>query len=438
VPNLQEACIARPDPHLIREQRAPCSRSPIESAALRGPIELTRRRASTGAPRPATRSRPAIARKPRVAVDLRAAVAAPTGIGVYTLALLRELARVGELDLLALAHREPLAAPELRRDGIAVEWQPAPLGVVWQQTLLPRRLAKGDVDLFWSPLLTLPRARLAVPAVVTLHDLTVIHHPETLPLKVRWSLLPFLERSMDQAARIVVGSEATARDAERAFPAARAKLRVVQHGVDAEFVPADAATIRAERERLGAPDGYFLFVGSLEPRKNVGLLLDAWELLRRDQPDSGAKAALPLLLAGPEGWKNRSLRGRLEALATSGVRHLGRLDRHELARVVAAASTLVFPSLYEGFGLPVAEAMACGVPVVVSNRASLPEIAGDGGLVVDADDAGALAEAMARLATDRTLAAELGGRALERSRRFTWQRAAAELTAVFREALGAA
>jgi glycosyltransferase involved in cell wall biosynthesis len=147
--------------------------------------------------------------------------------------------------------------------------------VIWQQSLLPRRLARGDIDLFWSPLLTLPRRPLAVPAVLTLHDLTVLHHPETLPFKVRWSLVPFLQSSVEAASRIVVGSQATARDVSSAFPGSIEKLRVLPHGVDAEFVPLAESEIGAERQRLGAPAGYFLFVGSLEPRKNVAVLLDA-------------------------------------------------------------------------------------------------------------------------------------------------------------------
>lgn len=316
---------------------------------------------------------------------------------------------------------------------MTVEWQPAPLGVIWQQSLLPRRLARGDVDLFWSPLLTLPRRPLPIPSVVTLHDLTVLHHPETLPLKVRWSLMPFLESSVEAAERIVVGSHATARDVESAFPDAREKLRVIHHGVDAEFVPLDADAVRTERARLGVPGGYFLFVGSLEPRKNLSLLLDAWELLRRDRPE----AARPLLLAGPPGWKNRELRERIAALEPAGVRLLGRLERPALARLVASATALVYPSLFEGFGLPVAEAMACAVPVVVSDRSSLPEIAGDGGVVVDADDPAALAAAMELLVVEPASARALGEQGRERSRRVTWESAARELTAVFREALAA-
>jgi glycosyltransferase involved in cell wall biosynthesis len=369
-------------------------------------------------------------RRPRIAVDLRAVVRPPTGIGVHTLELATRLARRGRFELVGLAHREPLAAPRLAAAGVAVEWQSAPLGVLWQQFVLPRRLAAGDLDLLWSPLLTLPR-RLPVPGVVTLHDLAALLWPETLPLKVRWSLLPFLESTVERAERIVAVSHATARDLAAAFPAAAGKTEVIWNGVDEAWRPAEPAVIAATRERLGAPDGYFLYAGTLEPRKNVALLLDAWLAYR--QAHDGR--ALPLLVAGPEGWKQRRLEQRLAALSSAGVRRLGRLADDELREAVAAATAFVYPSLYEGFGLPVAEAMAAGVPVVVSESSSLPEVAGEAGLAVPADDAEALAEALRRLDVEAGLAAELGRRGRERARLFSWDEAAARLEGVFADVL---
>jgi O-antigen biosynthesis alpha-1,3-rhamnosyltransferase len=363
-------------------------------------------------------------------VDVRAAVAEPTGIGVYTLALLHALAARGELDLLALAHREPRAAGDLRAAGIRVERQRAPLGLFWQQLLLPRRLAAGDIDLFWSPLLTLPR-KLPVPAVLTLHDLAVLRVPETLPLKVRWSVLPFLERSIEQAARIVVGSRRVAGEVESAFPPARGKVRVISHGVADDFRPGSSEEVAETRSRYAAPEGYFLAAGTLEPRKNLDLLLDAWERLAEEAPT----APLPLLLVGAPGWKNRSLRRRLERLAPRGVRHLGRLERAELAELFRGATALVYPSVYEGFGLPVAEALASGVPAVVVRDTTPAEVAGDAGVLVDGEDPTELAEALLRLTEGGELRDHLVARALARAPRFDWQRSAAELSGVFAEAL---
>jgi glycosyltransferase involved in cell wall biosynthesis len=362
---------------------------------------------------------------PRVGVDLRALVRRPTGIGIYTLALLRELSALGRFALVGLVHREPEARPELERIGVEIEIEPAPLGVLWQQLLLPRRLAAGDLDLFWSPLLTLPR-RLPIPAIVTVHDLAVLHVPETLSFKVRWSLLPFLGHSIERASAVVAISEATAREIAHAWPHAAGRIVTIPNGVDPEFEPAAAEAIAATRARLGAPAGYLLYAGTIEPRKNLDLLLDAWLELRRDRGDT-----LPLLLAGPYGWKSRALERRIAALEGAGVRRLGRLERADLVATVQAATLFVFPSFYEGFGLPAAEAMACGVPVVAGDRSSLPEVVGDGGLLIDPEDPFALAAALGRLLDDAALRSELGRRGVERARRFSWPQGARRLADLF-------
>jgi glycosyltransferase involved in cell wall biosynthesis len=383
---------------------------------------------------------------PRIAVDLRALVPEPTGIGVYTRSLALELARRGGMRYLGLAHRPPLGAAELAAAGIEIEpaagviaaaarAAPAlPLGVAWQQLLLPLRLARGDVDLLWSPLLTLP-LRCPVPGVVTVHDLTVLLMPEAHRAKVRWSLLPFLGASLRGARRVVAVSRATAADVAFHFPGSAGKLRVIYNGVDDEFRPGTAEEIAATRAELGAPEGYLLYAGTLEPRKNVGALLDAWEALAAADPRFP-----PLVLAGPYGWGSRGLARRIARLAAaapgSRLLPLGRLDRARLVRVFQAARLFVYPSLYEGFGLPPAEALACGVPAVVLDSSSLPEVVGDAGVLVAPGDSAALAAALGRLVAEPERVAELAGRAVEQAGRFRWQRAAAEMEEVFQEALG--
>ncbi len=362
---------------------------------------------------------------PRLGVDLRALVHRPTGIGIHTLSLLAELVAQGRARPVGLVHRRLDDPAPLERLGIPVEVQPAPLGVIWQQLMLARRLARGDLDLFWSPLLTLPR-RCPLPAVVTIHDLAALHVPETLPAKVRWSLIPFLERTIERASAIVAVSRSTADEIVAAWPAAAAKTEVIWNGVDAEFRPAPPAEVAATRARLGAPGGYVLYAGTLEPRKNLETLLDAWSTLARARDDLPA-----LLLAGPYGWKSRGLERRVEAMAELGVRRLGRLDRPDLVATMQAASLFVYPSYYEGFGLPPAEAMACGVAVIVSTRSSLPEIVGAAGLQFDADDPEDLAGAIAELLDTPERAAELGRLGLERSRLFSWRIAASRLADLF-------
>ncbi len=367
--------------------------------------------------------------RPAVAVDLRALVGLPSGIGVFTRALLGRLAERGGYRYVGLSHRPATGGDELRAAGVALETRSAPLGVLWQQLRLPGRLAAGDIDLFWSPLFTLP-LRLPVPAVVTVHDLTPVLFPETHRFKVLASILPFLRRSVETARVVVADSEATARDLRGQFPQCAERLRVVYPGVDEAFAPGSAEEIAATREELGCPRGYVLYAGTIEPRKNLGLLLDAWEAARGDDP-----AFPPLVLAGGYGWRSRSLVQRIEGLRGLGLLPLGRVERGRLVRLFQAARVFAYPSLYEGFGLPPAEAMACGVPVVVSDRASLPEVVGEAGVLVDTDDARGLAEALRRVVAEPALAAELGARGRERARRFRWPRAAREMEEVFARAL---
>jgi len=389
-------------------------------------------------PPPVTRPRPT------VAVDLRALVPEATGIGVYTHQLLSALTDLPDAPrFVGMAHTEPRGSGPLRDAGVEIDvqrvplgaWlqQRLPLGVWWQQRVLPKRLGRGDVDLLFSPLQTLPVMRPAcpVPTVVTVHDLTVVLRPDEHRFKVRWSQLPFLERSMDRAGRIIADSRSTADDLLSQFPdASRGKVEVIHLGVGPEYRPADAETVAEIRRELGAPEGYLLFVGTLEPRKNLPTLLNAWEVLRDADPDFP-----PLLLAGGTGWHSDKVQRRIERLTGHGVRHLGRPSDAELVRAYQGATAFAYPSLYEGFGLPVLEAMACGVPCVTADVSSLPEVVGDAGLLVNPRDVAELAAALQRLIGEPTLAADLAARGRERARRFTWERAARLHAEVFSQAL---
>ncbi|HUO85979.1 MAG TPA: glycosyltransferase family 1 protein [Thermoanaerobaculia bacterium] len=373
-----------------------------------------------------------MASPPTIAVDLRALVPEAAGIGVYTRSLLDVLAapgRPGGFRYLGLSQRAVRGGDELAAGGVSLEVQPAPLGVLWQQTRLPARLAAGDVDLLWSPLATLPW-RPPVPSVVTVHDLTALLFPEAHTARVRWSMLPFLARSLATARQVVAISQATAADVAVHFPEVRDRLRVVPNGVDRRYRPAGADEVAAIRAGLGAPDGYLLAVGTLEPRKNLGTLLTAWEALA-----AADRAFPPLVLVGGAGWETRSFRRRLAELERRGLRHLGRVDDDRLLALYQGATAFAYPSLYEGFGLPVLEAMACGVPVVTSDVSSLPEIAGDAALLVDPRDASALARALRRLIDEPALAADLAARGRIRAAEFSWERTAAAMEDVFREAL---
>ncbi len=364
-----------------------------------------------------------------MAVDLRALAGPTDGIGSYTLEMMRALAKRGGARYLGLAHRELGRADELRAAGVEVETQPSRLGLWWQQWKLPRRLAQPDVDLFWSPLNTLP-TQLPKPAVVTVHDLTPVLFPESHTLKLKASVLPFLRRSLDTARVVVADSESTANDLRRYRPACADRLRVVYPGVSSVYAPASESEIEATREELGCSNGYILFVGTLEPRKNVELVIEAWEDMR-----NSSTGAPPLVLAGGPGWRSEQLLRRIEELSGAGLHYLGHVESQRLVRVYQAASVFAYPSFYEGFGLPPLEAMACGVPTVVSNRSSLPEVAGEAALQVDPTDSEELAVVIQRILADAALARDLGVRGVERAAELTWERAATAMESLFLDSL---
>lgn len=367
--------------------------------------------------------------RPRIAVDLRALVGVPSGIGFYTQSMLRCLAHRETATYVGMAHRPIVDDRLLVESGISMEAHGGPLGVWWQQLIVPGRLRRGDIDLFWSPITTLPM-RLQIPGVVTVHDLTTLLHPQTHRLKVRLSVLPFLADTLGKAKSIAADSRATADDLRQHYPRCGPKIEVVYPGIDAEFKPGVPQDIAATREELVCPDGYILYSGTLEPRKNLGTLLNAWETLRKTRPGTP-----PLVLTGPYGWRSRNLLSRIEGLSSQGLHYLGRVPRPRLVRLMQAASIFVYPSLYEGFGLPPAEAMACGIPTITSNRSSLPEVVGDAGLLFEPESAEELANSIRRLLDEASLATELGNRGWRRAQRFRWEHSAELMERLFLQAL---
>jgi len=265
---------------------------------------------------------------------------------------------------------------------------------------------------------------------VTVHDLTTLLHPQTHRLKVRLSVLPFLANTLGKARRIAADSLATADDLRQHYPECGERIEVVYPGVDPEFKPGIPHEIEAMREEVGCPDGFILYSGTLEPRKNLSTLLTAWEELRKTRP-----ATPPLILTGPYGWRSLDLLRRIEALSFQGLHYLGRVPRDRLVRLMQAALVFVYPSLYEGFGLPPAEAMACGIPTIASNRSSLPEVVGDAGLLFDPESPEELARSIRRLLEEKSLSTELGNRGWRRAQGFRWQRSAELMEQLFFEAI---
>jgi glycosyltransferase involved in cell wall biosynthesis len=269
-------------------------------------------------------------------------------------------------------------------------------------------------------------------SVVTLHDLAFLLYPATHTAASR-AYYAATGESVRRAERVIAVSQRTASDAVRLLGVDPARIRVVHEAAAPGFVPRPRARLLELAERLGFdPDPgrpYVLFVGTLEPRKNVPLLLEAFALLRRE-------VDAQLLLAGARGWLDEPI---LAAHARSGVgdaaRFLGSLGEEDLALLYSHAGVFVLPSIYEGFGLPVLEAMACGAPVVCSNAGPLPEVAGDAAVLLKPEDPTAWAVALRDVLTKPRTADELRRRGFERAREFDWEQTALATREVYREAL---
>ena len=367
----------------------------------------------------------------RVGIDARALLTQRTGIGVYTENIARNLAAGEGMDVDLFTPREVAPRPEFPR---RVRFVPDAhkFGTVWIQTHLPRRLEQARDDVLLSAL-TISPSRVSIPSVPVVHDLTPLSHPEWHRRKVVLAFLPWIERTLDRAARVIAVSEATARDLRERFPEVSGKIQVVPHGVQEKFRPAsdpnEAGATRAEYARSRR---YILYLGTLEPRKNLLRLVAACERLwreKRSRPD--------LLLAGGAGWRSAPL---LQRIARSPFRdkihRVGYVDPDDAPLLYRAAEVFCYPSHEEGFGLPVLEAMACGAPVVVSTAAALRETAGDAALCAPGGDDAGLAEALARVLEEPGLREDLVARGIARAAGFRWEESARRTAEVLRAACG--
>jgi alpha-1,3-rhamnosyl/mannosyltransferase len=262
-----------------------------------------------------------------------------------------------------------------------------------------------------------------------IHDPTPLLMPECHTASNVRYFREFVERVLPRLAGVLAPSEAVKRDLVEQCGARADRITVAPHGVDESFFP--GGPLEPQRDRHDLPERYILFLGALEPRKNLATLLEAYALLPEE-----LRREFPLMVAGAHGWRNRELRRRLAAGRDLGVRVIGYVPPLNLPLVYAGASVFVFPSLYEGFGMPLLEAMASGVPVVASNVSAMPEVVGDAGVLVDPRSPAELARAIERLLADPPAARALGERGRARARQFTWERAALATKAFFERASG--
>jgi len=267
--------------------------------------------------------------------------------------------------------------------------------------------------------------------VVTIYDLSFLLYPESFKRFKRFYLGLFTRLSARRARRIIAISESTKRDVVRLLGVSPEKVEVIYCGTDGAFRPLPEDRVAAFRSKRGLPERFILFVGTIEPRKNVTRLIEAFSTLR---PCDFAN--LKLVIGGAKGWSYQDVFARVEELGLGGeVMFPGYIPVSELPLWYNAAELFVYPSLYEGFGLPPLEAMACGTPVVTANTSSLPEVVGEAGLTVDPLDIEGLAEAMRRVLGDEALRQEMRERGLQRARDFSWTKTAQETVQVYQRAM---
>jgi glycosyltransferase involved in cell wall biosynthesis len=303
----------------------------------------------------------------------------------------------------------------------------APVRIAWEQTAAPILSRVNRLDVVHGPVNVTPLVG-APPAIVTVHDLAFLRFPQQYPSLQRRYLAALTRWSVRRSALTLAVSEHTRADVIEFFGAAPERVVAVPHGVSEDFQPRQGTEELAQfRAHRGLPETFVLFVGTLQPRKNLEGLLRAYA---RIDPSDRA----PLVVVGSPGWKYQSI---YEELTRSGLERdvifAGYADSAALRLWYSAAAVFVYPSLYEGFGLPVLEAMACGTPVITSTASSLPEVAGDSAITVDPADPDALAEALTRLLGDRDLQLRLRERGLARVRSFSWRTTVERTVALYRQ-----
>jgi glycosyltransferase involved in cell wall biosynthesis len=286
------------------------------------------------------------------------------------------------------------------------------------------------LDLLHSPDF-IPPAFGCRRSVITIHDLNFLHYPQFLTAESHRYYNEQIEWAVQTADHILCDSQATKSDLTSLLGVPPDKVTVVYLAADSACRPLPDAESRRIAARYGLEPGYLLFVGTLEPRKNLPGLLQAYRLLL----DENVTTA-PLVLVGGKGWLYDEIFRRVEELhLAEQVRFFHGVSDVALVGLYNCASVLAMPSFYEGFGLPALEAMACGTPVVVAERASLPEVVGDAGLLVNPDSPGDIAQALARVLTEATLRDRMRERGLARAARFTWEESARRTLAVYRQVL---
>ena len=365
----------------------------------------------------------------RIAIDARKLH--DYGIGTYVRNLLRQLSRLdGDNEYIAICRPDDVTLVKGLGENFLAVAETAPPYSIREQIKLPLDLRRARADLFHAPHYVLPPLT-PCRSVVTIHDVIHLRFPEYLPNRAAHTYArAMMWLAIRRADRVLTVSEASKRDILRYFNVSSGKVEVIPNAIDDRFgmAPSDeeVAQVR-ERYQLHAP--FLLYAGNIKPHKNIERLIEAFGQLRRRGFDK-----VKLLIIGDQVTKYAALRHAVHRCKLhTHVRFFGFVPDRMLAVLYRLADAFVFPSLYEGFGLPPLEAMASGTPVVTSNVSSLPEVVGDAALLVDPYDVMAIADALERVLTDEALRHDLVTRGLARAKEFSWERSVRRIREVYQE-----
>ena len=356
----------------------------------------------------------------------RAVTTQRTGTEAYALHLLRSLLSLtAESPYLLRLYFNQTPPAKLFAAYPHVEQCIIPMARLWSQVRLARELAQHPPELFFSPAHVIPFAYRG-RSVATIHDLGFHHFPEA-HTKSQLAYLKLSTRLNGRSSsRLIADSKATKADLVQFYNISPAKIDVIYPGIDPRLTHvSDEVQITAAQHKYGIKPPYLLYIGTLQPRKNLARLVKAF-----------VKSGLPhqLVLAGKKGWHARSILDTINNLAPlqrDAVLLPGYIDEEDKAGLISGADVLLYPSLYEGFGFPLLEGQACGTPVLASDTSSLPEIAGNGAVLVDPLNISELAESMRRIASDYELRKQLVETGLINVRRFTWEKTAIHVLQTF-------
>ncbi len=374
----------------------------------------------------------------KVMIDARSVDIRQSGVGNYVTHLIKGLNAVGRTHRYALM----VNSSQLRHlpdDLKHFEIFPVPfsneshvLGDPWEFFLLPRSLRKRGVDLFHGPAFMAPPFQRGFRSIATIHDLVAFHHPKTIPTKYAFYMRFLISLMIRKASGIITDTEVIRREIIDVFHVDENKVYAVPIAVSDLFRPIrDPERIRKVKDQFGIRGRYFLHVGNIEPRKNLASLFLAFKRIR-----DKIRKDYQLVVVGKKGWLYGDIFKTLrESGLSDDVIFTGYVSEADIPVLYSGADFFVFPSVYEGFGLPVLEAMRCGTPVVTSHVSSMPEVAGDAALYVDPGSVEDISEKILKIAYDDTLKETLREKGFVQASKFTWEKTARETLKVY-EAVG--